>query len=213
MAVVFLDRLDDVQLAAILIILHPLHILAETQHHPGHHILHGGLLFGRKSHTSPDTAGLVKFYDKRILSITARRFGRFFSLPPVPLHLHHDFDPVHIIRVDFSQAFQFRQIFRADVAVKFKQGTMIIMVVALLLVQIGEFPPLHINKRNVHERRNISLRINVLEAAEITVEDLIEHRDVVDILHQCQAEELPGRLAPFHTAESQSLNRIEALPG
>ena len=48
-AVILLDRLDDVEFAAILIVLHPPHVFAETQHHAGDHILHGGLLFrGRR---------------------------------------------------------------------------------------------------------------------------------------------------------------------
>jgi len=211
-AVIFLDRLDDVEFAAILIVLHPLHVLAEAQHHPRDHILHGDLLFRGKGDPPLGAVALVEFDGERILRIAARRPGGFLRLAAVTLHLHDDFLAVRVIRIDLRQAFQFGQVFRVDIAVKFEQRAVVVVVVSLLLVQVVEFP-LHVDDGGVHEFGDIHVLVEKLVAAEITVKDLIEHRDVIDILHQCQAQQLPGRPAPFHAAEPQGLNRIQAFSG
>ncbi len=97
---------------------------------------------------------LVEFDRERILRITARRPGGFVRLPAVTLHLHDDFYPVRIVRIDLGQAFQFGQIFRIDIAVKFEQRAVLVVVVTRQLVQVVEFP-LHVGDGGVHELGNI----------------------------------------------------------
>ena len=191
MAIIFLDRLDDVQFAPILVVLHPLHILAEAHHHPGHHVLHGDLFFNGKGDAHLDAAAFVEFDRERVLRVTPRRPGRLLRLAAVTLHLHNDLRAFRIIRIYLRQTFQLGQIFGIDIAVKLEQRTSLIVVITRQLVQVVEFP-LHVDNGSVHEIGDFVLRVYKIETAEKPVKYLIEGRDVIDVLNQCQAQQLPG---------------------